>query len=156
MYIAFVSNCKFTSANSWPSIHFMRASLVEIYLLDTNLAYKIGFPFIRQLAIHLRNATTAGNNTPNGKSSNNKNKSGSGGSGNGSGSKKSTASDGSQVFGKKEASKIVYSWQFLHSLHLWVNLLSEAISKGDENLQLLVHPVVQVILFVKFLKTMKN
>jgi hypothetical protein len=45
---------------------------------------------------------------------------------------------------KKEASRIVYSWQFVHSLHLWVDLLSQSAASNDENLKLLIYPVVQV------------
>lgn len=113
MYMAYVANCKFTSLNSWPAINFMRGSLVEIYLLDTEVGYSVAFPFIRQLAIHLRNAVTAG-----------------------------TAEQMKQ--GKKEASRIVYSWQFVHSVHVWIDLLAQAAGTGDESLRLLVYPVVQV------------
>ena len=37
-------------------IHFMRRSMVEVFLLNPTLAYKHAFIYIRQLTIHLRNA----------------------------------------------------------------------------------------------------
>ncbi|ODN06589.1 Nucleolar complex protein 2 [Orchesella cincta] len=126
MYISYVANCKFTSVNTWPAINFMRSSLVELYLLDTSLAYSVAFPFIRQLAIHLRNALS-----PN-----------------------AVQSDGKLK--KSEASRVVYSWQFVHSLHLWVDVLAQAGSNEDENLKLLIYPVVQICMgTIKLIPTKK-
>lgn len=58
MYVKYVENAKFVSPNTLPGINFTRHSLAEIYLLNTELSYKHAFLYIRQLAIHLRNATT--------------------------------------------------------------------------------------------------
>lgn len=52
----FVKNAKFMSPKTKPVIAFMQNSLVEIFSLDEHLSYQYGFVYIRQLAIHLRNA----------------------------------------------------------------------------------------------------
>lgn len=58
MYVKYVENAKFVSPSTLPGINFTRHSLAEIYLLNTDLSYRHAFLYIRQLAIHLRNATT--------------------------------------------------------------------------------------------------
>nr|CAH7740081.1 unnamed protein product [Callosobruchus chinensis] len=58
MYMTFVKNTKFVSFKGLPLINFMRRSLVEMFSLDTNVSYSHVFLYIRQLAIHLRNAIT--------------------------------------------------------------------------------------------------
>lgn len=58
MYLAYVKNTKFVSISTLPLINFMRRSLVEMFAMDTNVSYRHVFLYIRQLAIHLRNAIT--------------------------------------------------------------------------------------------------
>jgi nucleolar complex protein 2 len=61
VYLAYVRNCKFVTNKNLPMIQFMSNCVVEIYGLDLIMSYQYAFVYIRQLAIHLRNAMTQQN-----------------------------------------------------------------------------------------------
>ncbi|MFH4979922.1 hypothetical protein AB6A40_006631 [Gnathostoma spinigerum] len=58
-YMGYVSNVRKVTSETWPSIIFMQKSFGEICLMQPLIAYHYTFTYIRQLAIHVRNATIA-------------------------------------------------------------------------------------------------
>ncbi|OQV14794.1 Nucleolar complex protein 2-like protein [Hypsibius exemplaris] len=61
MYVGYVTNSKVTTPASWPTISFMASSLVEIMSIKPEITYQQAFVYIRQMAIHVRNATNQKN-----------------------------------------------------------------------------------------------
>lgn len=62
-YSSFLKNCRKTNVHTMDLINFSKNSACELFGIDEQLSYRIGFEYIRQLAIHLRNSIT---NTTNG------------------------------------------------------------------------------------------
>ncbi|CAM9023585.1 unnamed protein product [Wickerhamomyces anomalus] len=62
-YSSFIKNCRQTNIHTMPMVNFQKNSAAELFGIDEPLAYQIGFDYIRQLAIHLRNSI---NNTKDG------------------------------------------------------------------------------------------
>lgn len=56
VYLTFVKNCKNTNLHTLPVINLMRNLAVQLYGINPTLSYQQGFVYIRQLAIHLRQA----------------------------------------------------------------------------------------------------
>ncbi|KAI6242909.1 hypothetical protein M3Y99_00200200 [Aphelenchoides fujianensis] len=55
-YVAYVAACRSVHDGAWPSLLFMQKSFAELTYLHPEIAYEHAFVFIRQYAIHLRNA----------------------------------------------------------------------------------------------------
>lgn len=122
-YSLFLKHCSTTNVYTSDSINFAKNSAAELFGIDEQLSYTVGFDFVRQLAVHLRNTIT------------------------------STSS----ANGGKDAHKIIYNWQFCHSLDFWSRVLfqhcnpeKELIThKSHESpLRSLIYPLVQVTLGV--------
>jgi nucleolar complex protein 2 len=62
-YSTFIKNCRQTNVHTMPMINFQKNSAAELFSIDQTLSYQIGFDYVRQLAIHLRNSI---NNTKDG------------------------------------------------------------------------------------------
>jgi len=58
-YVAYVANTRSISLQSLPVVAFMQKSFAELSFIEPTVAYQYAFVYIRQCAIHLRNATIA-------------------------------------------------------------------------------------------------
>ncbi|KAI8077961.1 Noc2p family-domain-containing protein [Gilbertella persicaria] len=56
VYLTFVKHCKNTSLHTLPIINLMRNLAIQLYGINPVLSYQQAFVYIRQLAIHLRQA----------------------------------------------------------------------------------------------------
>lgn len=61
-YSTFLKNCRKTNVHTMDLINFSKNSAAELFGIDELLSYKVGFEFVRQLAIHLRNTITSTSN----------------------------------------------------------------------------------------------
>ncbi|KAL3235304.1 Nucleolar complex protein 2 [Nakaseomyces bracarensis] len=121
-YSTFIKSCRRTNIRTMPLINFQKNSAAELFGIDEVLGYQVGFEFIRQLAIHLRNTI---NST----------------------TKKTSKGNSADAY------KIVYNWQFCHSLDFWSRVLSfscnpEKEDKNESPLRQLIYPLVQVTIGV--------
>ncbi|PSK33919.1 hypothetical protein C7M61_005112 [Candidozyma pseudohaemuli] len=123
-YSSFLKACRKTNIHTMDLINFAKNSAAELFGIDENLSYQVGFEYVRQLAIHLRTTITST-------------------------SKRLANSD------NKEAYKIIYNWQYCHSLDFWSRVLSQQCNpeieetkhKNKESpLRSLIYPLVQVTL----------
>ncbi|CCK68013.1 mRNA-binding ribosome synthesis protein NOC2 KNAG_0A03260 [Huiozyma naganishii CBS 8797] len=117
-YSTFIKSCRKTNIRSMPLINFQKNSAAELFGIDEALGYQIGFEYIRQLAIHLRNTMSA-------------------------------TSKKNQKINAADAYKIVYNWQYCHSLDFWSRVLSFSCNPEKEQgrespLRQLIYPLVQV------------
>lgn len=124
LYSSFIKNCATNSNNNLRTanlVNFQKNSMVEIFMLDVKISYQLGFEYLRQLAIHLRNSINAQTNSTN----NSKNK-----------------------IDTADAYKIVYNWQFAHSIDFWSRFLSNAchsdLIETDSSMKELIYPLIQI------------
>lgn len=61
-YSLFLKNCRKTNIHTMDSLNFAKNSAAELFGIDENLSYSIGFEFVRQLAVHLRNTISSTSN----------------------------------------------------------------------------------------------
>ncbi|KAG0662074.1 Nucleolar Complex 2 protein [Maudiozyma exigua] len=121
-YSTFVKNSRKTNIRTMPLINFQKNSAAELFAIDEMLSYQVGFEFVRQLAIHLRNTINAT-------------------------TKKTSKGDSAEAY------KIVYNWQFCHSLDFWSRVLSFLCNPEKEQgnsspLREMIFPLVQVTIGV--------
>lgn len=65
-YSSLLQNCRKTNIHTMPMINFCKNSASELFGIDETLSYQVGFEYIRQLAIHLRNSINATSNAKEG------------------------------------------------------------------------------------------
>eukprot|EP00300_Choanocystis_sp_HF-7_P014811 c18831_g1_i3.p1 GENE.c18831_g1_i3~~c18831_g1_i3.p1 ORF type:complete len:952 (+),score=259.17 c18831_g1_i3:401-2857(+) len=105
LYLSFARFTKTVTSRNVRDVAVMRNCIVELCAIDSTVAYQHAFVYLRQLAIHLRNALTAKT---------------------------------------KDAHQLVYNWQFVSSLEVWVSAAAAHASNPD--LKLLAYPASQIIL----------
>ncbi|KAL6454405.1 NOC2 Nucleolar complex protein 2 [Candida maltosa Xu316] len=65
-YSSLLQNCRKTNVHSMSQINFCKNSAAELFGIDETLSYQVGFEYVRQLAIHLRNSINATSNAKEG------------------------------------------------------------------------------------------
>lgn len=65
-YSSLLQNCRKTNIHTMPMINFCKNSAAELFGIDETLSYQVGFEYVRQLAIHLRNSINATSNAKEG------------------------------------------------------------------------------------------
>ena len=156
IYLTYVQYARWTTAVNVGVLDFMSNCIVELYGMDGGMAYQHAFVYIRQLAIHLRNAQH------NGKGG------GPAGGGEGGGGRRK-GWEGKKKGGEKAAKgggdagghKLVYNWQFVNCLRVWTKVLasplaahpvssssSNSSSSAPATLRPLLYPFVQICLGV--------
>lgn len=61
-YSSFLKNCRKTNVHTMDLINFSKNSAVELFGINEELSYQVGFEFVRQLAVHLRSTITSTSN----------------------------------------------------------------------------------------------
>jgi nucleolar complex protein 2 len=129
-YQGLIKGSRNTTIHTLQGINLMKNSAAELWSIDPVVGYTTGFSFIRQLAIHLRGSIT-----------------------NNSKVRQNTQRGYSIANMNQESYKIVYNWQYVHSLDFWSRVLSshcdtlkEAEAGKSSPLRPLIYPVVQVTL----------
>lgn len=62
-YSTFLKNCRTTNPHTMDLINFSKNSAAGLFGIDEQLSYQVGFEYVRQLAIHLRNTITSTSNS---------------------------------------------------------------------------------------------
>lgn len=65
-YSTFLQNCRKTNVHTMALINFCKNSAAELFGIDETVSYQVGFEYVRQLAIHLRNSMNATSNAKDG------------------------------------------------------------------------------------------
>lgn len=150
IYLTYVKHARFTTGLTIPVLEFMANCVVELYSIDPVLSYQHAFVYIRQLAIHLRNALSTQQAAKDAKSGAAKSK------------KPAVKGKGkkSKDAGESAGLKSVYNWQFINCLRVWTRVLSSPLASNpvvtssglnagqSSVLRPLIYPFVQVALGV--------
>jgi len=130
-YLTFCKTARFTTARNLARIKLLADCVAKLYALDPGTGYRYAFVYIRQLAIHLRNAIVS-RKQPQAQDKKPKKKKGKG------------ASDAKP----QGPHTNVYNWQFVNGLRVWARLLVSEATEKDSEFRPLVYPFIQVSLGV--------
>lgn len=148
-YLAYVRSSKFTTPSTLPVIDFLTNCVVELYAINQSKSYEFVFVYIRQLAIHIRNAISIKKQAAKGQQA-----------AQGEVKKPSAAAaDKKKKHGAASAAgaedntdsasyRSVYNWQFINCLRVWCKLLSQHADSqqaASKPLTPLLYPLVQIL-----------
>jgi len=131
-YMSYVRSAKFVTPTTLPVIDFLANCVVELFAINQSVSYSFAFVYIRQLAIHLRNAISPKKTSTDKKADN-----------------KISKPKSKQTADACGSYKSIYNWQFINCLRVWAKLIAfhtDSTQHVSKPLSQLLYPLMQILM----------